>query len=183
MSAGYIAVNDEEYKGVTHKNVSRIWTNFNINTSSLLWGGAFIEIGKFIVRFANPSYVGFGYNLELWSTFRPASMVQLETNYYYSELSEKYGGAKLYAGYIIRNKSTVQFTKNFFLRLILQYDSFDKAFNIDPLLSYKWNPFTIFYIGSTHDIYDYGNAGEKLNSRFVETSRQFFAKFQYLFKM
>lgn len=182
INSGYLAVNDENYKGVYHRNVHRGWININVNSNSTIWGGGNLEIGKYIVRFRNPSFTGFGYNVELWSTFRPVSRLQMETNYYYSELSEKYGGAKLYAGYIIRNKSSFQFTKNFFLRLILQYDSFSKKFDIDPLLSYKWNPFTIFYIGSTHNLTDYGRQRDNY-SRFVETSRQFFAKFQYLFKL
>ena len=63
----------------------------------------------------------------------------------------------------------------------MQYDSFDKRFDIDPLFSYKWNPFTIFYIGSTHDLLDYGPSPNR--SRFAVSQRQFFAKFQYLFKL
>jgi hypothetical protein len=182
LSGGFLAVNDEEYKGVYHRKVNRGWVNFNINTSGLLWGGSYIEVGKYIVRFKTPSFVGYGLNTQLWCTIRPTSRLQVEINHDYSELSDKPGGAKLYAGYILRDKTTFQFTKNFFMRLILQFDSFSKRFDIDPLLSYKWNPFTIFYVGSTHDINDYGKSGDNY-SRFVETNRQFFAKFQYLFRM
>lgn len=105
----------------------------------------------------------------------------MENNYNYFELSKERGGEKLYSGYIFRNKTSFQFTRNFFLRLVVQYDSFNKSFDIDPLLSYKWNPFTIFYIGSSHDYTDTGTGNNK--SKFIETQRQFFAKFQYLIKL
>ena len=178
---GFLAVNNEEYQNVYHKNVHRGWINVNINTFDVARGGVFFEMGKYIVRFENPSYAGFGFNSEAWLTLKPIDRLSIENTYNYSELSKEAGGEKLYTGYILRNKTSFQFTRHFFLRLVTQYDSFSKKFNIDPLFSYKWNPFTIFYIGSTHNIYDYGSS--KDHQRFAETTRQIFAKFQYLFRL
>lgn len=182
FSWGMLAVNNEEYKGVFHKNVQRGWINFSINTSNKIYGGSYIELGKYIVRFKTPSFVGFGYMTELWCTMNPTPRLSIENDYTYSELSSRRGGEKLYAGYVFRNKTSYQFSKNLFLRLIVQYDSFSKRLDIDPLFSYKWNPFTIFYIGSTHILYDY-RSGDLGGSKLVEASRQFFAKFQYLFRI
>lgn len=181
MEGGFLAVNNERYEEVYHKNVNRGWINFNINTFDAVRGGCFFELGKYIVRFEEPSYVGYGFNVEAWLTLKPLNRLSIENNYTYAELSKEAGGEKLYTGYILRNKTSFQFTRNLFLRLITQYDSFSKRFNIDPLFSYKWNPFTIFYIGSTHELNEYSSGYQK--SRFVETSRQFFAKFQYLFRL
>ncbi len=181
FSGGFLAVNNENYFDVYHKNVHRGWLNLNINTSSKATGGAFFELGKYIVRFEEPSYVGWGYIAEAWLTVKPVHNLVMENNYNYFELSKERGGEKLYSGYIFRNKTSFQFTRNFFLRLVVQYDSFNKSFDIDPLLSYKWNPFTIFYIGSSHDYADTGTGNNK--SKFIETQRQFFAKFQYLIKL
>ncbi|MCI0450323.1 MAG: carbohydrate binding family 9 domain-containing protein [Chlorobi bacterium] len=175
------AVNNEEYQNVYHKNVHRGLINININTFNAARGGIFFEIGKYIVRFVNPSYIGFGFNTEAWLTLKPIDRLSIENTYNYSELSKEAGGEKLYSGYILRNKTSFQFTRHFFLRLVTQYDSFTRTLNIDPLFSYKWNPFTIFYIGSTHNINDYGSG--KDHSRFIETTRQIFTKFQYLFRL
>ena len=153
----------------------------NVNTSSKATGGAYLALGKYIVRFEEPSYVGWGWIAEAWMTVKPLHNLVLENNYSYFELSKERGGEKLYTGYIFRNKTSFQFTRKFFLRLIIQYDSFTKSFDIDPLLSYKWNPFTIFYIGSTHNLADIGTSPN--HGRFLETKRQFFAKFQYLIKL
>jgi hypothetical protein len=181
LSGGYFAVNNENYYDIYHKNVNRGWLNININTSSKATGGAFFEMGKYIVRFEEPSYVGWGWNAEAWLTIKPMANLVLENDYNYFELSKDRGGEKLYTGYIFRNKTSFQFTRKFFLRLVVQYDSFSKSFDIDPLLSYKWNPFTIFYMGSTHNLADLGSSPNR--GRFIETERQFFAKFQYLFKL
>lgn len=181
-SGGFLLVNNEEYYGKYHTDVQRGWINLNINTLSFMQGGVNAEIGKYIVRTGDPdSYVGWGLNAGAWLTLKPFSNLILENDYSYFELAEKKGGSKLYAGYVFRNKTSYQFTRKFFLRLIVQYDSFSKSFNIDPLLSYKWNPFTIFYIGSSHNMSDIGEVPG--HGRFVENSRQFFAKFQYLIKL
>ncbi|HRJ84227.1 MAG TPA: carbohydrate binding family 9 domain-containing protein [Ignavibacteria bacterium] len=181
LSGGYLAINNENYYDVYHKNVNRGWLNININTSSFVTGGAFYELGKYIVRFEEPSYIGWGFNAEAWMTIKPINNLVLENNYSYFELSKEKSAEKLYSGYIFRNKTSFQFTRRFFLRLVMQYDSFNRSFDIDPLFSYKWNPFTIFYIGSTHNLADIGKSQN--HGRFLETQRQFFAKFQYLFKM
>jgi hypothetical protein len=176
---GFLVVNNEEYKNVYHKNVNRGWINVNINTLEKVRGGVFFELGKFIARNESPSFVGYGFNTEAWLTLKPIDRLSIENTYNYSELS-KHAGEKLYAGYIFRNRTSFQFTRHFFLRLVAQYDSFNKVLSIDPLFSYKWNPFTIFYIGSTHDITDYGPSNN--HGRFAESTRQIFAKFQYLFR-
>jgi len=181
MNGGYLAVNNEEYEGVYHTNVNRGWINVNISTFNKATGGAFFELGKYIVRFEQPSFVGFGFYGETWLDLKPVDRLHSSLTYIYTELSKEAGGEKLYTGYIFRNKTSFQFNKNLFLRLIFQYDSFDKHITFDPLLSYKWNPFTVFYIGSSHgfDNYDAGNK----KTRFIETGRQLFAKFQYLFRL
>jgi hypothetical protein len=70
-----------------------------------------------------------------------------------------------------------QFTSEVFLRLIGQYDKFNKAVDFFPLVSYKLNAYTIFYIGSTYSLSDYGDP-----FGFRQTSRQYFLKLQYLYR-
>lgn len=182
FETGYFLINNEQYGGSYHENVNRLWIYVNVNTLSFLRGGFFFEGGKYIVRFEEPSYVGYGFDFELWLTFKPIDRIVMENSYYYSQLGKfDYGGEKLYAGYILRNKTTYQFSKNFFARLILQYNSFSKQIDIDPLISFKLNPFSIFYIGSTHQVSDIEDGPR--TSKLVESSRQIFLKFQYLWRM
>jgi hypothetical protein len=64
-----------------------------------------------------------------------------------------------------------------FLRLVVQYNDFTQSLDVEPLLTYKANPFTLFFIGSTLAYQDYGG---QFGMR--QAQRQFFTKFQYLFR-
>ena len=173
-------MNNEDFGGVYNKDANRAYINLNVNTLENLSGGLYYELGKYIVRQDNP-YVGYGFRFETWNTIKSFDRLTLENSYIYYELSKSYKGEKLYTGYILRNKSTFQFNKNMFLRFIFQYDAFNKAFEIDPLFSYKLNPFTIFYIGSTHNFSELNNLSGI--TKYVQTERQIFLKLQYLWRM
>jgi len=94
-----------------------------------------------------------------------------------SRLSDVSTDRLFYDGYISRFTGIYQFSSDVFFRLIGQYDKFNKAVEIDPLLSYKLNPFTICYAGSTHDLTDFDSP-----YGFEQTERQFFIKLQYLWR-
>jgi hypothetical protein len=177
----FLLVNDEDYGGIFHKGVHRGKISFDALTSTFIQFGATLELGKFIARFENPPFVGFGFNGELRLTLKPTDRLSLENTYDYSELADKYRGQKLFSGYIFRNKTIYQFSNNLFIRLITQYDAFSGSLEIDPLISYKLNPFTIFYAGSTHSLTDFVN--DQNYSRFIQTNRQFFLKLQYLWRI
>ncbi|MEO8665096.1 MAG: DUF5916 domain-containing protein [Ignavibacteria bacterium] len=181
-SAGYYVLNNENYGGIFHKNVNR-W-HFDVEASNLskfITGGFYYEFGKYIVRFQSPAYVGFGHSLDVWATFKPFDRLRDDLSYSYSELSKTRGGEKLYAGYVVSNKISYQFNKNFFLRVLLQYDLFNHVFSIDPLMSYKWNPYTILFLGASSDVNELTNSTGI--SHYYETDRQIFLKFQYLWAL
>jgi hypothetical protein len=181
INGNYLLVNNEDYGGIYHKNVNRAYLSFSIKPSGLFQFSTYFQIGRFIARNETPPFVGFGLNGELYLFINPTDRLSLENTYDYSELSHSYRGEKIYAGYIFRNKTIYQFTKSLYLRLVTQYDSFSGALEIDPLISYKLNPFTIFYIGSTHELTNFTDTGNR--SIFVQSNRQFFAKLQYLWRL
>jgi hypothetical protein len=98
-----------------------------------------------------------------------------------------------YKGQRIRIRFTYQFSKYLSLRLVGQYfyqiqydpkdfinDEIEKAVDLQPLISYQPNPFTIFYIGSSID-FDVGPDGYE-SFDMLQSNRQIFLKFQYLFQ-
>jgi hypothetical protein len=175
-------VNNELVSGVYSTDVLRPSINMNINTMPKFTFGFYYTRGKSIVRFLAPSYIGYTQQLQLWNTFKPLEQLSFITDYSYAELANNSDlNDKLYAGYIVRNRMSYQFSKQLFLRLITEYNSFSNSFRVDPLLSYKINPFTIFYLGSTHNIEDIPSQSNP--SRFIETERQIFMKFQYLWRI
>ncbi|MEO8209883.1 MAG: DUF5916 domain-containing protein [bacterium] len=181
-SVGYLPLNNEQYDGIYHKNINRWHFNFEAsNLSRFLTGGFYYEVGKYIVRFESPSYVGFGHTLDISATFKPFDRLRNDIEYSYSELATRAGGEKLYAGYVLSDKISYQFNKNFFLRVLIQYDLFSRIVNVDPLLSYKWNPYTILFIGASQDVNELTNS--QGISNYYETDRQIFLKFQYLWSL
>jgi hypothetical protein len=95
----------------------------------------------------------------------------------FERMDELDTGEEIFTDYVLRVRSNFQFTRRLFLRLILQYRDYRKNYDVEPLLSYKVNPFTVFYAGSAHGLHDFPGDGE-----LRETHRRYFLKFQYLFQ-
>ncbi|MFH2048531.1 MAG: carbohydrate binding family 9 domain-containing protein, partial [bacterium] len=141
--------------------------------------GTSLSYGNSIARTVEPLPVmGRQTNAELWFTFKPLKQFVITPEYSYYKLLNRDTREKIYEGYIIRTKLNYQFTRELFFRLIVQYNDFGNDLSFEPLLTYKINPFTIFYVGSSHG-YDWDM--EKARNAH-ETGRQFFLKFQYLFR-
>ena len=139
-------------------------------------GGQIMRI-KYIARRLETPVLGHGWELNAFCTLKLFQRLIVRPEYNYEELKNPATDEKIYAGYILRTQLNYQFTREWFLRLIVQYDNFDRVMGIEPLLSYKLNPFTIFYLGSTHS---YQNLRETRDM--IQNSRQFFFKFQYLLR-
>jgi hypothetical protein len=85
-------------------------------------------------------------------------------------------GEEVYSGYIARTRFNFQYNRELQLRMVAQYNDFSERFDLQPLLVYQRNPFTIFYIGSTYGSSSFDDHG------FVGTDRPYVAKMQYLFR-
>ena len=108
---------------------------------------------------------------------KPTSQFQVELDFSRARLKDIISGELFFDGYIARTVCIYQFTSEFLLRLIGQYDQFNQKIDIYPLFSYKVNPYTIFYAGSTYSLTDYGTP---FGTR--GTARQYFLKLQYLIR-
>jgi hypothetical protein len=83
----------------------------------------------------------------------------------------------VFSGYILRNRASLQFTRELFLRLVVEYDSFDRALALEPLLTYRANPFTLVYIGSSRGYQEFDGL-----KGWTRADTQYFAKVQYLIR-
>ena len=176
VNLSYLAMNDELYKGFQFTNINRAELSIYSRPASSLtlqFDGSF---GRFIKRNDMPD-AGKGHSISFTALVKPTSQLEIDLSYSRARLSSIATGELFYDGYIARMVGIYQFTSEVFLRLIGQYDEFNKAINVFPLVSYKLNPYTIFYIGSTYDLSDFGNP-----YGFKQTSRQYFLKLQYLFR-
>jgi hypothetical protein len=95
-------------------------------------------------------------------------------------------GQQVYKVNILNTKTTFQFTREFFLRGIAQYDSSRHRVLLDSLLSYEMRPGSVFYVG-------YGSLIERREYRadawvlgegsFRESQRGLFTKVSYLLRL
>lgn len=172
----YLALNDELYKGFQFTNIHRGELAIYSRPASYLtlqFDGWF---GRFIKR-SDATDAGEGHTIDFTALVKPTSQLEIDLSYSRARLSSIATGELFYDGYIGRVVGIYQFTSEVFLRIIGQYDEFNKAVSFFPLVSYKLNPYTIFYAGSTYSLSDFGDP-----YGFKETSRQYFLKLQYLFR-
>jgi hypothetical protein len=178
LSSSYMVVNRERFQNVFFTGINRATLNAETTPVKGISVSVTGQAGKFIYRTSSPE-LGRGYNITSSLDLEPTS--RLKTSFLYStaKLNAIDDGTEFYKGYILRNITSFQFTKKLFLRNIIQYDSFGKALNIYPLISYKFNAFTMFCAGMTQDMVNYNQEDYSFRS----TGYQYFVKLQYLFSL
>jgi len=131
----------------------------------------------------------------LW---RPFDRLRVFNTYLYTELESKRGGGKIFSNEIFRSNWNYQFTKEWSLRFIAQYEQTDAGpatrltddenLNFDLLLRYVINPWSAFFVGynsnsSNFDIVEMEGERELVVSNDLRRDGdQFFVKFSYLFQ-
>ena len=167
--------NEELYHSVHFNKINR--GELSINSAPATYISAYVDVqlGRFINR--GSALPGYGHNISTSVTLKPTSQLRFDLSYSRSRLSDLVTDQLFYDGYIGRVSGIYQFNSDVFFRVISQYNQFSKVVEIDPLLSYKLNPFTICYAGSTHNLIDFNSP-----YGFEQTQRQFFVKVQYLWR-
>ncbi|MCX6826096.1 MAG: carbohydrate binding family 9 domain-containing protein [candidate division Zixibacteria bacterium] len=127
-------------------------------------------------------------NINAALNLKPFGRITIEPNFNFSRMTNIENGGRYYNGYISRTRVQFQATKELSLRLVVQYDDFYRAWNIDPLMTFRLNSFSVFYLGSDYAIGDiapiqrWGLHQRDIPTTWKMTSRQFFMKLQYLFQ-
>jgi len=176
FNISYLALNRERFRNILFHDINR--TEFNIETTPVKGLSLSVtgEVGKFIYRTLTP-LLGKGYNLTTELDIEPISRLKTSFTWTFAKLNDLRDNTEFYQGNIIRNITTLQFTKQLFLRNIIQYNTFSKTFSIYPLINYKFNAFTMFCAGMTQDLLNYNQP----DYRFKTSGYQYFVKLQYLF--
>lgn len=176
INAGYLVLNRERFRNILFDKVNR--TDFNIMSTPLKGVSVAIngEAGKFIYRTSTPIQ-GKGYTISSELDLEPFSRLKTSFTWTLAKLNDLKDNTEFYNGNIVRNITSLQFTKRLFLRNIIQYNTFNRTFSIYPLLNYKFNAFTMFCAGMTQDLINYNQP----DYTFKTSGYQYFVKLQYLF--
>jgi hypothetical protein len=136
--------------------------------------------------------------IELDMLWRPMDRLRVSNTYFHTELEDKNDGTDIFSNDIIRSNWNYQFSKEWSLRFIAQYDETDagpasrlvddKNLNFDLLLRYVVNPWSAFYVGynsnqSNFDIVEMEGERELVVANDLrQDGDQVFMKFSYLFQ-
>jgi hypothetical protein len=185
------------------------------NTSYFKWisMSGEIDLGtatNFVPRNGPPVLANFsGGNLN--ARVRPTKALTIDNTYFLTRLLDQQTGLNIFNNHIMRSKWNYQFTKEFSLRLIGEYDSTlsnpglttlpnSKRFNGDVLFTYLLTPGTAIYAGYNSDLQNFdpslqrtcagftcglGQSPDGLlrtRNTFINDGRQIFVKISYLFR-
>lgn len=111
-------------------------------------------------------------------TIKPLDRLVVEPGIEYTRSVSEKTDELLYRGYITRTRLQLQANRQLSLRLVVQYNDFQNSWDVDPLITYRLSPFSVFYVGSTYDYGEFEMGGPD-DTRWRLTSRQYFMKLQY----
>ncbi len=179
---------------ITYTRNSESWKNqtfnlaeYNLNggvqiTKWLSLVGEFGKGGK-INYDADPPYKGDGYGANFSFTLQPNTKLNLSFDFNYNDLYKD--KEKIYDVNIINSRTTYQFNKYFFIRGVLQYDSYQKRMLLDFLSSFTFIPGTVLHLGYG-GLYEnrkwQDNEWQYKQGDLLNIKRSFFFKASYLWR-
>jgi hypothetical protein len=135
------------------------------------WTGDEIDYG------AEQPYLGFNRELNAFTTIRPNDALAVELSLAKSTFWVEPGGAEVFDVDIWRAKATYQFSRELFVRLIGEWNTYDGALAASALVSYVAGPGTVFFLGADSGMESPGGGP------LTPTRRAVFAKASYLLRL
>lgn len=178
----YLVGSNEYFRGVDFRGLRRVEARVQSAFSDLFQFGVSTNFGPAIARNLQTPEKGNSFSLGVWGTIRPGSRLSIEPQFEFARMTSRATGEEFFEGYVARTRVNYQFSRRLFLRVVSQYNDFASRLEIDPLLTYKVNPFTAVYFGSTHDLRDFRIQDGSPVDGFYATDRQIFFKLQYLLR-
>ena len=178
--------------GITCGQISESWKNKTFDMTEFEFGGGvqitkWLRLGGWFSRGgkinydADPPYKGDGYGGGFSFTLQPNT--KLNHSFYFNYTDFYKDKKKIYEINIINSQITYQFNKYFFIRGVIQYNSYQKRMLTDFLSSFTFIPGTVLHLG-------YGGLYEKREwldndwqhgqGNLLNIKRSFFFKASYL---
>lgn len=165
---------EQYFPGIRRFN---LWAN-SAPVRALSFGGS-TQLGHVIYRsFAAPELSRLTY-YDLYLTWKPTDNFSFSPSFISEKLDHMQGG-NIYEIALVRSRLNYQINKELSVRLVMEYNDYDHTLSLEPLVTYRINPFSVFYLGSSHGYESFGQ--QRLLDK-QESHRQIFAKIQYLFQV
>ncbi|MDH4156141.1 MAG: carbohydrate binding family 9 domain-containing protein [candidate division Zixibacteria bacterium] len=174
-------VTRERFGGIDFRDVWSVATHVAAVPLAAVELGAEVAYGHQIVRYAFA--MGKENAMNVYASIRPIDGLLVEPSLVYSRSRDVDTDEEYFDGYIGRVRVHYQFNRELSLRLVGEYNDFYGRWNVDPLITYRINPFSTFYLGATYDYDEFNKCGiTEDRSMTCLSQRQFFMKIQYLFQ-
>ncbi len=171
---------NELFGGIQFNDIWLVHNCFSTQPSEALSFGGNIDYGHRIARYH--LVMGKETVYGLWADIKPIDRLLISSSYNHIRSDNLETDAWLFSQAIFRSRLSLQLSRELCARLILQYNDRYQSWDVDPLITYRLNPLTLFYIGSTHDYRDLNMDNHGIDG-WTLTDRQFFLKVQYLFQL
>ncbi|UCH85040.1 MAG: hypothetical protein JSW50_04950, partial [Candidatus Latescibacterota bacterium] len=171
---------NELFGGIQFDDIWLAHICMNMQPNGRLHFGGNYDYGHRIARY--DLVMGKEINYGLWADVRPMDRFLISLSYRYVNSDDLNTGENLFSQSVFRSRLSLQMTRRLSARLVLQYNDRYNSWDVDPLITYRINPFSIFYIGSTNDFREL-NPIDDGRTGWTLTSRQYFLKLQYLFRI
>lgn len=130
-------------------------------------------------------FAGWSHNSEIEISWQPTARMSADVEYERVDFRRADTRERVYELKLVNTRATFQFSKQFFVRAIAQYDSLRERVLSDFLASYELRPGTVAYVGygSLHERRDFvDGAWVDRTGRYLTTRRGFFLKASYLYR-
>ena len=179
MHFNYLASN-ELFRGIQFNGIWGAHACFSTTPMDALRLSGNVNYGHRIARF--DLVMGKQLDYGLTATLKPIDRLVISATFGRSESEDVDTGDELFSQSIFWSRLSLQLSRELSVRLVSQYNDRWKTWEVDPLLTYRINPLSMFYVGSTHDYREFAIAGDG-REVWDLTDRQIFMKVQYLFQI
>ena len=156
------------------------WIRMESRPTNFFTFNIFYKFGKDIAYRIETPKLGFTNDVNFGAQISINDNFRISPNINYSSIKKLDSDEYYFKGYIGRLDIRYQFTNSLDLRFISEYNDFSEQFFFQPLISWRPNPDTIFYLGGNQNYIDQFTDYNSPHYRVNKT--QLFLKFQYLFK-
>ena len=150
----------------------------NLSSEPFSWLSGNLSLGRGDgIYYSDEPYLGFKKNYSARLTFKPLENLRIFYTLQNYGFYKSKGRENVYSINIVSQRITYQLSKPLSLRLITDYNDYDKKLYLNFLLSYVLTPGTVFYLGIDDN-------QEKIDRGiFRSTGRYYFIKFSYWWRV
>jgi hypothetical protein len=177
---GRLMGSNELFGGIQFDNIWLAHICFSTQPWEALRFGGNYDYGHRIAR--RDLVMGKETSYGFWADVKPISRLLVSASYYHVFSDDLDMDERLFSQSIFRLRADLQMSRRLSFRMITQYNDRYHSWDFDPLVTYRVNSLSVFYIGSTHNYREFA-LSEEGPEDWRLTARQYFLKFQYLFQL